>query len=65
MPAVAIASATRPDQQQVSGLISDIPALAETLTPGAPVIVVIGRVARPRMAGGSSVIPFRKTVAAS
>ncbi|MFC7498488.1 siroheme synthase CysG [Enterovirga sp. GCM10030262] len=64
-PAVAIASATRPDQQQVSGPLSDIPALAETLTPGAPVIVVIGRVARPRSAGGSSVIPFRKTVAAS
>ena len=45
-PAAAIASATRPEQVHVTGTIADIAALAETLPAGAPVIVVIGRVAR-------------------
>jgi uroporphyrin-III C-methyltransferase/precorrin-2 dehydrogenase/sirohydrochlorin ferrochelatase len=45
-PAAAIASATRPEQAHVTGSIADIAALAETLPAGAPVIVIIGKVAR-------------------
>lgn len=47
-PAVAIASATLPAQVQVSGTITTIAGLAGSLPPGAPVTVVIGRVARER-----------------
>jgi uroporphyrin-III C-methyltransferase/precorrin-2 dehydrogenase/sirohydrochlorin ferrochelatase len=45
-PAVAVASATLPEQAHVIGTIAAIAALAETLPAGAPVIVIIGRVAR-------------------
>jgi uroporphyrin-III C-methyltransferase/precorrin-2 dehydrogenase/sirohydrochlorin ferrochelatase len=45
-PAAAIASATRPEQAHVAGTIATIATLAETLPAGAPVIVIIGRVAR-------------------
>lgn len=47
-PAVAIASATLPAQAQVSGTITTVAGLAGSLPPGAPVTVVIGRVARTR-----------------
>jgi uroporphyrin-III C-methyltransferase/precorrin-2 dehydrogenase/sirohydrochlorin ferrochelatase len=47
-PAVAIASATLPTQAQVSGTIATVAGLAGSLPPGAPVTVVIGRVARER-----------------
>ncbi|MET1110771.1 MAG: siroheme synthase CysG [Allosphingosinicella sp.] len=47
-PAVAIASATLPAQAQVSGTITTVAGLADSLPPGAPVTVVIGRVARER-----------------
>jgi uroporphyrin-III C-methyltransferase / precorrin-2 dehydrogenase / sirohydrochlorin ferrochelatase len=47
-PAVAIASATLPAQAQVSGTITTVAGLAGSLPPGAPVTVVIGRVARER-----------------
>jgi uroporphyrin-III C-methyltransferase/precorrin-2 dehydrogenase/sirohydrochlorin ferrochelatase len=47
-PAVAIASATLPAQAQVSGTIATVAGLAASLPPGAPVTVVIGRVARER-----------------
>jgi uroporphyrin-III C-methyltransferase/precorrin-2 dehydrogenase/sirohydrochlorin ferrochelatase len=45
-PAAAIASATRPEQAHVTGTVADIAGLAETLPAGAPVIVIIGKVAR-------------------
>jgi uroporphyrin-III C-methyltransferase/precorrin-2 dehydrogenase/sirohydrochlorin ferrochelatase len=45
-PAAAIASATRSDQTHVAGTVADIAALADELPAGAPVIVIIGRVAR-------------------
>lgn len=48
MPAVAIASATLPQQAQVAGTIATIAGLAAALPAGAPVTVVIGRVARER-----------------
>jgi uroporphyrin-III C-methyltransferase/precorrin-2 dehydrogenase/sirohydrochlorin ferrochelatase len=45
-PALAIASATLPDQAEVAGTLAGIAALAQTLPAGAPVTVIIGRVAR-------------------
>lgn len=63
-PAVAIASATLPRQAQVRGTIATIKDLAAALPPGAPVTVVIGRVARER-ARGAAVVPFRRSEAAS
>lgn len=45
-PAAAIASATRPEQAHVAGTVAEIAALADRLPAGAPVIVIIGRVAR-------------------
>lgn len=47
-PAVAIASATLPAQTLVRGTIATVAGLAGTLPPGAPVTVVVGRVARDR-----------------
>ncbi len=51
-PAAAIASATRPEQTHVTGTIVNIATLAQVLPAGAPVIVIIGRVARNAAAGG-------------
>jgi uroporphyrin-III C-methyltransferase / precorrin-2 dehydrogenase / sirohydrochlorin ferrochelatase len=51
-PAVAIASATLPTQAQVAGTVATIRGLAESLPAGAPVTVVIGRVARERVHDG-------------
>lgn len=45
-PAVAVASATLPDQQHVAGPLADLPGLVAALAPGAPVVVVLGAVAR-------------------
>ena len=45
-PAAAIASATRPEQAHVAGAVTEIAALADALPKGAPVIIIIGRVAR-------------------
>ncbi|MDB5670248.1 MAG: cobA [Alphaproteobacteria bacterium] len=45
-PARAIASATRPEQQQVVGTIASIAAFAATLPAGAPVVVLIGEAVR-------------------
>lgn len=45
-PAVAIADATRPGQAQVAGPLRALPALAATLDPAAPVIVLIGQAMR-------------------
>jgi len=45
-PATAVASATRPEQVHVTGTIADIAGRTGSLPAGAPVIVIIGRVAR-------------------
>jgi siroheme synthase len=45
-PAVAIANATRADQAHVAGSLAEIAGEAEGLAPGAPVILIIGQVAR-------------------
>lgn len=47
-PAVAVAAATRPDQQQVAGAVLDLPILVERLDPAAPVTIIVGKVARTR-----------------
>ena len=49
-PAVAIASATLTGQEQVAGTIATIDALADTLSPGRPVTVIIGKVTRDTVA---------------
>jgi siroheme synthase len=49
MPALAIARATRPDQQVVAASINELPAkLAEANLPG-PVLVILGRVTAARV----------------
>jgi uroporphyrin-III C-methyltransferase/precorrin-2 dehydrogenase/sirohydrochlorin ferrochelatase len=45
-PASAIASATLAAQHHVAGRLADLPALAAQLAPGAPVVIILGAVAR-------------------
>ena len=45
-PAVAIASATRAEQQHVAGPLAALPGLVSALPPGAPIVVILGAVAR-------------------
>ena len=59
-PAIAIASASLPEQAQAAGTVAEIGALAEELPAGAPVTVVVGWVARRHVAAAAGVIPFRK-----
>lgn len=61
MPALAVASATRSNQRHVSGTVSSIAVLADDLTPGAPVIVIIGQVARSE--ASAAALPVLKKVA--
>ena len=46
-PAVAVAAATCPEQQQAFGSVRALPELAGRLAAGTPVIVILGQVARP------------------
>jgi len=50
-PAIAIASASRPDQQHIAGSLVALPGLAAQLAPGAPVVIILGAVARNAPAG--------------
>jgi uroporphyrin-III C-methyltransferase/precorrin-2 dehydrogenase/sirohydrochlorin ferrochelatase len=61
-PAIAIASASLPEQAHAAGTVAEIGALAEELPAGAPVTVVVGWVARRHVVAAptSSVVPFRK-----
>jgi len=45
-PAAAIAAATRPEQHHVAGALEALPRLTSGLAPGAPVVVILGAVAR-------------------
>ncbi|HEX8379080.1 MAG TPA: siroheme synthase CysG [Allosphingosinicella sp.] len=63
-PAVAIASATLPAQAQVAGTIATIADLAASLPAGAPVTLIVGKVARDR-ARDAAVVPFRRMESAS
>ena len=60
-PAVAIASATLPAEKTVRGTIATIDEAAAALPAGAPVVVVIGWVARAQVP--AALIPFRKVAA--
>ena len=60
-PAIAVASATLPDETHAVGKVAEIGALA-IFPAGAPVTVIIGWVGR-RLAPASSVLPFRRAVA--
>ncbi len=63
-PAVAVASATLAAQAQVAGTIAEIADLAATLPTRVPVTVIIGRIARQRMATNAAVIAFKQSEAA-
>jgi uroporphyrin-III C-methyltransferase/precorrin-2 dehydrogenase/sirohydrochlorin ferrochelatase len=56
-PAVAVASATLPDQAHVAATIAEIEALVSTLAAGAPVTILIGWAMR-EMLGQALVSPF-------
>ena len=56
-PAVAVASATRPDQLHVAAPLGQLAAHTETLPVGAPVLVILGQVAREEVAATT---PFAK-----
>jgi len=43
---VAVANATRAEQEHVAGTLAAIAGLAAGLAPGAPVILIVGQVAR-------------------
>ncbi len=59
-PAVAIARATRPDQQVIAGTIGDLPVRLAQMTLGRPVLVMLGRVlARLQGAGEQAAEPPR------
>jgi len=58
-PAVAIASATRPDQVHAGAAIASIPPLVAGLPAGVPVTVIIGWVARDLAAAPAELLPFR------
>lgn len=62
-PAIAIASATLPNEQQVSGTIAEIGSLAAHLPAGAPVTVFIGWAARRQVQSAHEVLPFPKALA--
>jgi uroporphyrin-III C-methyltransferase/precorrin-2 dehydrogenase/sirohydrochlorin ferrochelatase len=59
-PAIAVASASLPEQRHVAGSVAEIGALAEELPAGAPVTVVVGWVARRQVASPAGVVPFPK-----
>ena len=64
-PAIAIASATLPEEARAAGTIADIEAGASALPAGAPVTILIGWVARDfvREAIPADLLPFPKAIA--
>ncbi|HZC37911.1 MAG TPA: hypothetical protein VE221_04465, partial [Sphingomicrobium sp.] len=62
-PAIAIASASLPEESHVAGIVAEIGALAEGLPAGAPVTVVIGWVGRRHIRANPAVLPFRRAAA--
>lgn len=62
-PAVAIASATRPDEAHIAGTVADIETLAADLNQGAPVTIIIGWVARDAVRAPAALLPFRQKMA--
>jgi uroporphyrin-III C-methyltransferase/precorrin-2 dehydrogenase/sirohydrochlorin ferrochelatase len=62
-PAIAIASASLPEESHTAGIVAEIGALAEGLPAGAPVTVVIGWVGRRHVSANPTVLPFRRAAA--
>jgi uroporphyrin-III C-methyltransferase/precorrin-2 dehydrogenase/sirohydrochlorin ferrochelatase len=62
-PAIAIASASLPDETHVAGTIAEIGALAARLPAGAPVTVIIGWVGRRLVRSAPAILPFPKVLA--
>jgi len=62
-PAVAIASATLPDEAHVAGTVTEIDTLAAELRAGAPVTIIIGWVGRRHVRSAAAPLPFPKALA--
>ena len=62
-PAVALANVSRADAAHVAATIGDLAPLAEGLTPGAPVTILIGWVARDVARAPAAVLTFPKALA--
>ena len=63
-PAIAIASATLPEEARAAGTIADIEGRAAALPAGAPVTILIGWVARDLVAAADpAILPFPKALA--
>jgi uroporphyrin-III C-methyltransferase / precorrin-2 dehydrogenase / sirohydrochlorin ferrochelatase len=62
-PAIAIASASLPEESHAAGIVAEIGALAEGLPAGAPVTVVIGWVGRRHVRAITVVVPLRRAAA--
>ena len=62
-PAIAIASASLTEESHAAGIVAEIGALAEGLPAGAPVVVLVGWVARRHVRSSSAVVPFRRAAA--
>lgn len=59
-PAIAVASATLPGQAHVGATIAEIAGQAASLPAGAPVLVIVGWVARGQCAPLADILPIRK-----
>jgi len=62
-PAIAIASASLPEQRHAAGNVAEIGALAEGLPAGAPVTIIIGWVARRHVEADAAVVPLARAIA--
>jgi uroporphyrin-III C-methyltransferase / precorrin-2 dehydrogenase / sirohydrochlorin ferrochelatase len=62
-PAIAIASATLPDETHVAVTVAEIDALAAELPSGAPVTIIIGWVGRRHVRAAFEPLPFPKAIA--
>lgn len=62
-PAVAIASASLPEELHVAGTIAEIGALATSLPASAPVTIIVGWVARRHLGSATALLPFDRALA--
>ena len=62
-PAIAIASATLPEESHVAGSVAEIGALAANFAAGAPVCVLVGWVCRRHVAATFAPLPFPRALA--
>jgi uroporphyrin-III C-methyltransferase/precorrin-2 dehydrogenase/sirohydrochlorin ferrochelatase len=62
-PAIAIASVSLPDEMHAAGQVAEIGALVTTLPASAPIVIVVGWVARRHVRAAPAVISFPEAVA--